>query len=157
MASKKKVKKNIDPSTVEALSKKVVMIDVSQSQYQQQIRAVKVSDLPECSFKDDLLKIILDPDTSIICVVAFENPDKTWAVYVGYPDVRDIRPIIKDLHIQSIHQPAIFAADILWRCENIRGADETLMMGELLPREAAGMLFPEWKEKTYVGSENEEG
>ena len=46
---------------------------------------LRVSDLPECYFKERLVDLVKDPDESDVWVVAVEGVISDWTAYVGWP------------------------------------------------------------------------
>jgi hypothetical protein len=105
---------------------------------------ISVDDLPECEYKKFLTEIVQNPKTSKICVVAFSYPGgKSWDASIGYPDIRDLKAV------EVTNQPWNQAQDILWKCENIRGHADVLLLGDKLPKEVACKLFPTWAGKAY--------
>jgi len=101
-------------------------------------RTISISQLPDCQHKVRLENIVMNSKEAKIVVIAFLNFDNTWQAYAGYPDIRDLKPIIQD-----------YSFDVAWFCENIRDREQVLMMGDKLPKDAACILFPDWNEKTY--------
>lgn len=100
-------------------------------------KTISVSQLPDSRHKARLQSLVMDADQSSVVVVALSNQDMTWQAYIGYPDIRDLKPIVKDY------------TDVSWCCENIRDRVQVMMMGDKLDRETAVQLFPEWSNKVY--------
>lgn len=107
-------------------------------------KTISIDALPDCSFKTFLTLLVQDAKTAKICAVAFLNPNNKWDAYAGYPDIRDLK--VK-LDIENLTPYS--KEEIDWRCENIRGHEEVLMLGEKLPKDIALILFPDWAVKEY--------
>lgn len=104
-------------------------------------KVIEVSKLPECKHKARLANIVEDQDKANIVVVAcLEQNGREWTVYAGYPDLTSLR---------ANYPYDFFKDDFIWLCENVRDHEQVLIMGELLPKEAALELFPDWADKPY--------
>ncbi len=99
---------------------------------------ISISKLPDSKVKERLSNIVMDATQSKVVVVALLDKDDKWRAYIGYPDIRDLKPIITD-----------YTVDIPWMCQNVRDRIQVMMMGELLPKEVAGKLFPDWDIEKY--------
>lgn len=106
-------------------------------------KTISVIDLPECHHKDILVPLVFDPKSAKICVIAVKQNDGKWQAYAGYPDVLEIKT-----NAQSFGDAVLY--DWKWLCENIHDAEQTKMMGEKLPKEAAVILFPDWDKDQYL-------
>lgn len=111
----------------------VSKINTDEINKHEQGRTISVHDLPDCDHKSRLLMIVQNPKEASIVVIAL-NKQGIWRGYAGYPDVRDLRPIIKD-----------FNYDIEWFCENIRDRNQVLMMGDKLPAKVLPLIFTDIK------------
>lgn len=107
-------------------------------------KTISISQLPDSRHKTRLLNLVMNAEQSKVVVVALANSDNTWQAYIGYPDIRDLRPIVDDY------------TDVAWCCENIRDRTQVLMMGDKLDRETAIVLFPEWGNKVYKENSSKE-
>ena len=105
-------------------------------------KTISVIDLPDCVHKSRYINIVQDAKQSKVVVIAvLDDIDNTWEAYIGWPDVRDLRPVVKDFMTEL---------DWLWFCENIRDAEQVKMLGDKLSEEVARLLFVDgWKDKQY--------
>lgn len=129
MTKTKKNKSNPYNGLMVAVSK----INTQEVNKEKQGRTISVHDLPNCDHKSRLLMIVQNPKEASIVVVALRQ-NGFWKAYAGYPDVRDLRPIIQD-----------FNYDIEWFCENIRDINQVLMMGDKLPAKVLPLIFVDMK------------
>lgn len=116
-----------------------------QPTYLEEGRTISIDKLPDCELKKLLISIVQDPSQSKICVIAFLNKrNNSWVALAGYPHVFDLKP--RDV-LEAI--TSYDGLELQWRCDAIRSRDGILVAGELLPKEVAEILFPEWVNKKY--------
>lgn len=112
-------------------------------------KTISISNLPDCDHGKFLTSIVQDPKRSKICVVAFlkkpgiELTIDTWTAYAGYPDARDLKPILPK-SVSYLHP-----YDIQWLCEHVNDVMAVTMLGQPLERSVAVKLFPDWEIITY--------
>ena len=112
--------------------------------WKEEDKTISIDKLPDCQHKARLSNMVTNSAEAKICVVAILNKDGTWQAYAGYPDVRDLKPIMQD-----------YTFDIPWFCEFIRDRQQVIMMGEKLDKDTACILFPEWDESKHKGKQHE--
>jgi len=98
-------------------------------------KTIAIIDLPRCAHKT-LLMNVAHPEARI-CVIA-KQLTKTWVVYAGYPDV-------KDLKVEETAELAF----LFWDCEHIHTTEAVSMMGVTLEKSAAIEIFPDWPKDKY--------
>ncbi len=106
----------------------------------QEGKTIAVSKLPDCSHKTLLIEQLETIPDARICVLAIKRGvTEKWIAYAGYPDVADTK--FKDDDMHDIYY---------WSCQNIRNVEQVKMLGEILDKEAAKKLFPDWDIKQYT-------
>lgn len=109
-------------------------INTEEYKKHEQGRTISVSALPACPHKELLEKMVLNPKTASIVVVALRDlHDNKWRAYAGFPDKRDLRPVVN----------VDFDAD--WYCDNIRDRSGVLIMGTKLAPEILPLIFADMK------------
>lgn len=109
-------------------------------------KTISVFDLPDCRHKEILLSLVFDPKVAKLCVIAIKGPDnKSWKAYAGYPVLDDIKTDFKELE----NYGDLIVYDWVWLCENVHDVEQVRFMGELLPKETAIQLFPDWEQDQY--------
>lgn len=103
-------------------------------------KTIAVSRLPDCEHKRTLIEILETVGDARICVLAVRRGiTPMWVAYAGFPDVKDTK--FKDDDLHDIYY---------WSCQNIRTVEQVKMLGEILDKEAAAKLFPDWDVRQYT-------
>ena len=103
-----------------------------------QYREIPISQLPEyCSMKTQVSQWVKDVNRANIFVVAKSDDLGEWIAYIGYPNLE----MIKDEY-------ASFGG-IVYACTTISSKEQVLKRGDVLDKESAKQLFPEWSYRRY--------
>lgn len=104
----------------------------------QQKKQIKINDLPDCYYKEQLLSLVQSGE-STIWVVAKEGYANDWAAYCGWPTLTDLTP---ELQASDNYQ---------YYCTRVHEAQDVADRGDKLDKQTALILFPELKHKVYRG------
>lgn len=134
MNPKKKTKTKKDPFEGKSLRQILnvdVKVDTPEVNHHERGRLIPIASLPDCPHKERLINLVMRPDEAHITVVAFRNlHDGLWTCYAGYPDIRDVKPLIFTV-----------TDNFEWLCENVRDRSQVLIMGDKLAPDVAIKIF----------------
>lgn len=102
-----------------------------------QHRNIPVAQLPECKKKSIYETWVKDNQTASIVVVAQIDYLGRWIAYIGYPNINDVHDDLKNLPHISYH------------CQTLNHVQNILAYGDVLEKEIAEYIFPEWKDRSY--------
>jgi hypothetical protein len=101
-----------------------------------QARTVTVSKLPDGYFKERLCDFVIDPEKTMVQVIAIVGMVRDFAVYIGWPRFDELK--------QSEQND-----DMAYYCEMVHDADGVASNGDKVSEQEARALFPEYDDKVY--------
>lgn len=99
-------------------------------------KVVKVADLPNGYYKQQLTRLVEDPMVADVVVLAKEGHNDDWACYIGWPKYEHLKMSARN-------------AAALYCTQTIRTAHQVMEHGDKFPEEEAKQLFPEITHLTY--------
>ena len=104
-----------------------------------QCKEISVSQLPStCAMRVRFENWVSDTNKSKVYVIAARNLLGQWKAYIGYPSLSDVQYSLKNNPLVQYH------------CDNIHSPKNVLAYGDVLDKQSAEILFPEWKERSYL-------
>jgi hypothetical protein len=105
---------------------------------------IDVHKLPvSCKHREYLLPFI--QKDAKICVIACRRGNLLkWVAYAGYPNIVDLLPnLVLTSEVSTLE----------WSCEHVNDVEGVKMLGEVLERNVAEILFPDWDISLYTERE----
>jgi hypothetical protein len=100
------------------------------------VKELTIASLPDCYYKEQLSKLVVDPATAKVFVVAVPGYANDWSAYIGWPDFDSILVLLR-------------RGDGAYYSQFVRTPEQVAKSGDKLGRETAEQIFPEMKGLAY--------
>lgn len=103
-----------------------------------QSKEIAIAQLPlSCFMRERVKSWVNDIHKATVYVVAKTDNLDNWVCYIGYPHMNMILDNLK-------HSPFI-----QYHCTHMQSESQVLAYGDVLDKESAELLFPEWNYRRY--------
>lgn len=141
MSDKKSKKKRIVKSvSFDDVRKNIMMTKIDLPDRLEEGKTISADKLPDGIHKAQMSVYVSDLKTTKLAVIAIRKLTSSWEAFVGYPDLRDLKPTYKDNQYWESYE---------WCCENIHDVQAVKMLGVKLKKDEAVLFFPDWAVLTY--------
>jgi hypothetical protein len=101
-------------------------------------KTISVEHLPDCKHKEMLMQFCY-PESKICAVAVRRGITEKWVAYIGFPQIQDTKLTIDNL-----------VSNEYWNCQHIHDIEQVKMLGDILDKETAAQLFPDWDIDQYT-------
>lgn len=102
-------------------------------------KQIRIVDLPDGYFKEQLTQLVKEPELTTVWVVAKEGNNRDWAAYIGFP------------HLEQLKEKFQGSSNYEYYCTRVHFSEDVASRGDKISEAEARAIFPEMEGIRYRG------